>query len=106
MRRTVVLYVAWVIATVMLVLAVTGRHPYDFYTLLRWICCAVFAYSAFTASEKNRVAWAWIFGALALLFNPIVPLHLQRGTWQIIDWASIAALVIAAIVFWSENDRS
>jgi len=86
MKRNPAVYVAWLIAAVMLLFAVTGRHPYSFYTLLRWICCAVFAYSAFIASERNRVPWAWIFGVLAVLFNPIIPVHLQRETWQIVDW--------------------
>jgi hypothetical protein len=100
MKRTLGLYVAWLVATVMLVLAVTGRHPYGFYTLLRWICCAAFAYSAFAAHEKNRVPWVWIFGMLAMLFNPIVPLHFQRDTWQMIDWVTIGVIVVAGIAFW------
>jgi threonine/homoserine/homoserine lactone efflux protein len=49
MKRTAGLYIAWLVAAVMLVLAVAGRHPYSFYTFLRWICCTVFVYSAFTA---------------------------------------------------------
>jgi Family of unknown function (DUF6804) len=64
MKRIPGLYFAWLVAAVMLVFAVTGRHPYVFYTLLRWICCAVFVYSAFTARETNRVPWAWVFGVL------------------------------------------
>ena len=100
MKRTLSLYVAWLVATVILVFAVTGRHPYGFYTLLRWICCAAFAYSAFTAHEKNRVAWVWVFGVLAMLFNPIVPLHFQRDPWQMIDWVTICVIVVAGIVFW------
>jgi hypothetical protein len=104
MKRTAGLYVAWLAAAVMLFFAVTGRHPYSFYTLLRWICCAAFAYSAFTASEKNRVAWVWIFGVLAVLFNPIVPVHLQRDTWQIVDWGTIGVIVIAATFFWRDKE--
>src|SRR5436309_1631993 len=100
MKRSAGLYIAWLVAAVMLVFAVTGRHPYSFYTLLRWICCAAFAFSAFIATEKNRMVWAWIFGVLAVLFNPIVPVHLQRDTWQIIDRVTIGVLVVAAIVFW------
>ena len=65
MKRTLGLYVAWLVAAVMIV-AATGEHPYSFYILLRWVCCAVFVYSAFTVHEKNRVAWSWIFGALAV----------------------------------------
>jgi len=83
MKRTFSLYVAWLVATVMLVLAVTGRHPYGFYTLLRWVCCAAFAFSAFTASEKNRVAWAWIFGVLAALYNPIFQTGSVQSTWTL-----------------------
>ena len=100
MKRTLGLYIAWLVATVILVFAVTGRHPYGFYTLLRWICCAAFAYSAFTAQEKNRVAWVWVFGVLAVLFNPIVPLHFQRDTWQMIDWVTIGVIVVGGVAFW------
>jgi hypothetical protein len=47
MKRIVGLYIAWLIAAVMLIFAAVERHPYSFYTLLRWICCSIFAYSAF-----------------------------------------------------------
>lgn len=104
MKRSPAVYVAWLIAAVMLVFAVTGRHPYSFYTLLRWICCAVFAFSAFTAHEKNRLPWTWIFGVLAVLFNPLAPIYLQRATWQIIDWATIAVIALAAIIFWRDKE--
>jgi hypothetical protein len=48
----------------------------------------------------KRVAWAWIFGILAVLFNPLAPIYLQRATWQIIDSAAIGVIVTAAIFFW------
>ena len=35
-----------------------------------------------------------------MLFNPIVPLHFQRDTWQMIDWVTIGVIVVAGIVFW------
>jgi len=56
----------------MLVSAAVERHPYSFYMLLRWVCCAIFAYSAFAAHERNRLLWVWVFGALAALYNPIL----------------------------------
>jgi hypothetical protein len=94
------LYPAWLIGAVMLVFAAAEKQPNNFYTLLRWVCCAAFAYSAFTAHERNRVAWVWIFGVLAMLFNPIVPLHFQRDTWQMIDWVTISVIVVAGVAFW------
>ena len=136
--RIVGLYVAWLIAVVMLVLAVVGppsinlgsrtssyfsarasrshshgrgyhRQRNDFYTLLRWVCCAAFAYSAFTAFQMKRVAWTFIFAVLAVLavlFNPLAPVYLQRPTWQIIDLASIGVIVFAAIIFWRRETSS
>jgi hypothetical protein len=130
MKNIVVLYIVWLIAAVMLVLAVVrpiqiqtpylprahnyfGRSSFgrsyapsyrhqrnDFYTLLRWVCCAAFAYSAVAAFRMKRVSWTWIFGILAALFNPIAPVYLQRSTWQIIDWGAIAVIVISTVVFW------
>jgi hypothetical protein len=73
------LYVAWLVAAGMLVSAAVGRHPYSFYTLLRWICCPVFAYSAFAAHERNRMPWIWIFGTLALLYNPLFRFSRREG---------------------------
>jgi hypothetical protein len=99
MKRNAGLYVAWLIALVILGFAVTGRHPYSFYTVLRWICCAVFAFSALTALEQDRGFWVWVFGVLAVVFNPIAPLHLKRDTWQSVDWAAIGVTLIAAIFF-------
>src|SRR5207302_9483049 len=97
------LYMTWVIAAVMLVFAAAEKQPGSFSTLLRWVCCAVFAYSAVTSFQKKRMLWLCIFGALAVLFNPIFVLQLDRNQWIIADWFSIRAMVIAAVVFWKRS---
>jgi len=93
------LYIAWVIAAVMLIFAAVEKQPDSFYTLLRWVCCAVFAYSAFTSFQTKRLLWLCIFGVLAVLFNPIFPLGLDRTQWIVADWFSIGAMVIAAVIY-------
>jgi hypothetical protein len=93
------LYIAWVIAAVMLVFAAVEKQPDSFYTLLRWVCCAVFAYSAVTSFQMKRLLWLCIFGVLAVLFNPISPLGLDRNSWIVADWFSIGAMVIAAVIY-------
>ena len=93
------LYIAWLIAVVLLVFAAVEKQPDSFYTLLRWICCAVFAYSAVISSQMKRVLWLWIFAVLAVLFNPIFPLGLDRNSWIVADWFSIGAMVIAAVIY-------
>ena len=100
-RNTILLlYIAWLIAAVMLVFAAAEKQPDSFYTLLRWICCAVFAYSAFTSYQVKRVLWLGIFVVLAALFNPIFLSLRDRSLWIVADWFSIGAMVIAAFVFW------
>ena len=100
-RNTILLlYIAWLIAAVMLVFAAAEKQPDSFYTLLRWVCCAVFAYSAITSLQMKRMLWLGIFGALAVLFNPIFPLGLDRTQWIVADWFSIGAVVFAALIFW------
>jgi hypothetical protein len=100
------LYIIWLIAAALLVSAAIDRHPYSFYTLLRWICCPVFAYSAFAAYEKNRVVWVWVFGVLAALYNPIFRVHLDRSTWIGVNWFTVGAIAVAGIVFWLDKRKS
>ena len=94
------LSIAWLIAAVMLVFAAAEKQPDSFYTLLRWVCCAVFVCSADISFQMKRVLWLGIFAALALLFNPIFPAPLDRSSWIVADWFSIGAMVTAAFVFW------
>ena len=102
-RSTIfLLYIAWLIAAVMLVFAAAEKQPDSFYTLLRWVCCAVFAYSAVISFQMKRVLWLCIFAALAALFNPIFPAHLDRSLWIVIDWFAIGTVVFAAFIFWKD----
>ena len=83
--------VARLIAAGMLVVAV-GRHPYSYYTLMRFAVCIVAAYAGFRSSERRQQGWMWTFGGIAVLFNPFIPIHLDRSTWAVLD-------VVAAGVF-------
>ena len=96
------LYIAWLIAAVMLVFAAAEKQPDSFYTLLRWICCAVFAYSAVTSFQMKRMLWLWIFVVLAALFNPIFLSLRDRSLWIVADYFSIGAVVFAAFIFWKD----
>ena len=48
-------------------------------------------------SRTFKQTWAvWVFGFAAVLFNPIVPFHIKRDTWQVLDLLA-AGLFVAAI---------
>ena len=83
------------IAAGMLFLALT-RMPYEYYQILRWVVCGVSAYTAFLASEMALNGWMWLFIVIAIMFNPIVPVHMTRDAWAWID-ATVALLIIVSI---------
>jgi hypothetical protein len=78
---------------VMLFLAVFGRWPYGFYTLLRIVVCVSATYLALQARRHMKTFWLWLMVGTALLFNPVVPVALRRSNWQPLDF--IAAVVFA-----------
>jgi len=95
----------WVrIGAIVLLVAAFGPWPYDYFTLMRFVVSAVTAYGCYLAYERARTAstapwrakqqrWSLVFAIIALLFNPFVPIHLDRSTWSVIDVG--VALVLA-----------
>ena len=77
-------------------LGAMGTWPYGYYTLLRWVTCASAVYVALVTHESKRFAWVWPFALAAVLFNPLVPVHLSRGVWRPIDVATALLFVTAA----------
>ena len=96
------LYGSLAVLLVMLGCAVTGRNPHGFYTLLRWVCCAGFAYSVFASHLLGQSVWAAICGIQAVLFNPLFQFHFHRDTWQTLDKLAIASVIVAVVMFWEE----
>ena len=84
------------IAAAMLLLAL-AELPYGYYQLLRFVTCGVAVYIAFTAYNWQKMWAMWLFGFIALLFNPLIPIHLSREIWQPID--VICAVLFVFIVF-------
>lgn len=73
-----------------------ARHPYGYYTLVRWVVCAMGAYMAWRLYESKMTGLAVLFGGIALLFNPIFRVHLDRATWEPLNLACAVAFVGAA----------
>ena len=62
--------------------------PYGYYMLLRFVACGVFVWAAFITYEKNEEVLPWVFGVLAVLFNPIFKIHLPKELWAVVDVCS------------------
>ncbi len=59
--------------------------PYGYYILLRLLVCGTFGYSAYIAYTKNSKNLPWIYGFIAVLFNPIIKIYLPKEYWVVID---------------------
>jgi FtsH-binding integral membrane protein len=75
-----------IIASGLLFIALSDGLPYGYFTFLRFVVCAVGAYLAYKTYEVSKESlWVWAFAGIAILFNPIIPIYLQREQWVIID---------------------
>ena len=84
-----------IISIVMLLLAIPSIWPYGYYTLLRLVVCGTSVFITGKAYEFNRKNLPYVSGFIALLFNPLIPIHLDKEMWVVID------LVVAVFIFIS-----
>ncbi len=79
-----------------LLLAIPTGWPYDYYILLRWFISISSLVVAYGFHKSKFEGWALIFVLNTILFNPIVPIYLEKGTWVLIDLVSAAFFFLAA----------
>jgi hypothetical protein len=89
----------WLVPVLLLVIA-TARLPYGYYTFARIVTCGVGALIALVGFQERPAIQAWSIplALIAILFNPFVPIHLNRSIWFYLDLGG-AAVFIAHLFF-------
>lgn len=90
-----------VICAILLLLAIPTWLPYDFYILLRWVIFVSSIYISYIFYKSKLKSWMLIFIAVAFLFNPIIPLYLNKSNWVPID---LIAMVLFFITAYSKKE--
>ncbi len=91
------------IAGVFLLVALAPIHAYGYFVFMRWIVCLAAIWFCYTAFSVGR-AWLLLIGIpLAILFNPIAPIHLDRETWMVLD--PLAAIVLFAFSWVARSKK-
>ncbi|MBB3048977.1 hypothetical protein FHR99_003251 [Litorivivens lipolytica] len=67
--------------------------PYGYYTFLRIVATIVFVWGAFVLHEQKEPVLPWVFGLVAILFNPFIPVHLPKDIWAGIDLVAGCLLI-------------
>ena len=66
--------------------------PYGYYTFLRIAITGISAYLVYLRKDNKDKSF-YVIIAIAILFNPLIPIHLPREVWIPID-------IILAIYFF------
>ncbi len=85
------------IITIIMLLFALADNPYGYYQILRWVICWVAAYSAYLEYQKFHYPWTWVFGIIAVLFNPLSTIHLDKDTWIVLNVITAGIFIISMI---------
>lgn len=97
--------ILFLIPAALLLLALADM-PSGYYVLMRIIVCAASAIVAYGSykRENSLNGSAILFGLMAILFNPIIPIYLyDREIWMPIDIIGAIMFVIKGFVFKNSN---
>ena len=81
--------------TAALLLAAVFPWPYGYYVLLRLTVTLVSGWVAFQCWKQDKSISGWVaaFGAVALLYNPVLPIFLTKALWVPINIATAALFI-------------
>ena len=81
--------VFWLAPIIVLAIGILPM-PIGYYTLSRLVVCAAALYFAISFYKKKDNTNLWIFGFIAILYNPIIPVYLYEKTiWIIVNLITI-----------------
>jgi len=73
--------------------------PYGYYRLLRIVVTISSAVYSFHFLEENKMNMVYLFGFIAILFNPIIPIYFDKQTWMVID------IVVGGLFLYFNPDK-
>jgi len=81
--------VFWLAPIIVLAIGILPM-PIGYYTLSRLVVCAAALYFAISFYKKKDNTNLWIFGFIAILYNPIFPVYLyEKAIWIIVNLITI-----------------
>jgi hypothetical protein len=78
--------------------------PYGYYQFVRFAALIGFAFLSYQSYERNDKSFAFIFAALAILFQPLIKISLGREVWNVVDVVVGIGLLIS--LFFDKKQNS
>jgi len=86
-----------IISVAMLFLAIPSLFSYGYYQFLRWVVTGTAIFILYLSYKLDKKMWLWLMAAIAILFNPILPIYFDKETWVVIDL--VVALLFLVSIF-------
>lgn len=105
MNRHTISYKILSIVALLLFIAVAPM-PYGFYTFVRIIvcgCAGVICYQLWNTGYRG--AWLWVWGMVAILFNPVAVIHMTKEVWMVVDALAGGLFAFSAYKGYKEENR-
>ena len=80
--------------------------PYGYFQLVRYVAMVVFGVLAYQYCMNHKLAATWIFGALALLFQPFYKIALGRAVWNVVDVIVAILLIALFLMEWRKSNQN
>ena len=77
--------------------------PYGYFMLVRFVMMVAFGWMAYRYYLNQKTIAMWVFGALALLFQPIYKIALGRTMWNVVD---VVVAIFLIFIFLKENKNT
>ena len=76
--------------------------PYGYFMLVRFAAMIIFGLMALIYYQEQKGSMAIFFGAMAILFQPIIKISLGRTMWNIVD---VVMAIILFIIWYRDSQR-
>ena len=75
----------WIAPIIVMVIGILPM-PYGYYSISRLVECGSAIFFSHRLHRKRETVFAWLFGGLAILYNPIFPIHLyDKELWMAVN---------------------
>jgi low temperature requirement protein LtrA len=93
-RKSQEIPVAAALAVTLMMVVGLGDMSYGYYTLLRLVTCGVAVFLAFGAGLAPGHQLRWVLMGVAVVYNPVLPVHLgEKELWSVVN-------AVTVILFW------
>ena len=83
-----------VISVTMLLICLIDGLPYCYFNVLRWVICGTSIFYIVQFKNDHKILY-WLFICIAILFNPVISIHLNKNLWLFIDLLCVIPMIIA-----------